>query len=101
MMQDELKHGGHLPPPHPHWQQEAIKKNRIVSSDANFNDNLNEMECGMIQHMLQARVSKTRGKTVTDAAKVVESRMKDLFAKQEEERRPRVVIEIGKNKEEN
>ena len=87
MMQDELKHGGHLPPPHPHWQQEAIKEPEWTVLILIFNDNLNDMDCVMIQQMLQARVSKNRGETVTGAAKVVESRMKDLLAKQEEERR--------------
>ena len=47
----------------------------------------------MIQPMLQARVSKTKCETVTDVIRVVEGRMKDLQATQEEERKQKVVKE--------
>ena len=47
--------------------------------------NLNEIDSDMVRQMLQARTRKNKGETVTKAAKVVASRLKDLQAKREEE----------------
>ena len=57
-------------------------------------DNLNDMDCVMIQHMLQTRASKNTSDTLKYATKVVEGILRDLQKKQEEERqRQKVVLE--------
>ena len=56
-------------------------------------DNLNEMDCVMIQQTVQARTSKNKSVTVEYAEKAAQGRMKDLRSKLQEERTQQMNIE--------
>ena len=63
-------------------------------------DNLDEMNCVMMQQMLQARAGKNnKCETVKYATKVVESMMQGLQAKQEEEGKLRAISESWQEQE--
>ena len=71
------------------------------SPDAKItSDNLNEMDCVMIQTMLQTGANKDIGKTVDFVTKVVEGRLKDMQTIPQEERKQQVGSRnIGKEQE--
>ena len=90
----------HLPPTDQNWQKVAIKEPERTVLLQIINDNINDMDCVMIQQMMQARTSMHKGGTVNCAENVVESRMKDLQAKREEERKTAENLKISNHKKE-
>ena len=74
MMRDQSKREVHLPPTLPNWQEVSI---RVPEWTVFFfeisKDNLSEMDCLMMQHMVQALASKQKGETVKYVEKLVEN----------------------------
>ena len=82
----------HLLASHPSWQEAAEEAKWTVLMQI-MKDNLKEMDCVMIQQMLQAQASKNKGETVKHATKVVDGRMEASQTKQDEDWTQQVVIE--------
>ena len=59
----------HLPATHPNWQQAAVNAPEWTVLMQILKDVQNEMDCVMVQQMLQARTNKNKGETVKTCRK--------------------------------